>query len=165
MDRHTMVCKEETIMALGPQPSHLAQDYRAPHAAPSSIFAKARTRRAILWGTVSTVLSAIGLIGLALFEQYNGMLSELRTDLKHFNETSSDYVKKDAYHRLRDELKELRKETQTANLALAQAELEVKASEKAREEMARDLQRMRERLAYLEGRQTATSHSAAAPKE
>jgi hypothetical protein len=156
MDRQAIICKEETITSSLAQPSHLTHDHLGPHAASSSIFAKARTRRALLWGTVSTVLSAIGLIGLALFEQYNGMLSELRTDLKHFNETSSEYVKRDTYHRLRDELKELRKETQTSNLAVVQAEQEVKASDKAREELARELQRVRERLAYLEGRQAAT---------
>jgi hypothetical protein len=111
-----------------------------------------------------TLLSGLGLIGLALFEQYNGMISELRNDLKHFNETSSQYVKKESVQRYREQMKECLKEAQASNMARAQLEQELRASERAREETAGELQRMRERMAFLEGRQaTGVVSGAAAP--
>src|SRR5260370_40761828 len=51
--------------------------------------------RGLIWGLGGTILSVFGFIALALFEQYNSMLGELRSDLKHFNETSSQFVKKE----------------------------------------------------------------------
>jgi hypothetical protein len=118
---------------------------------PPSFFAKARNRRALIWGGISTVLSALGLIGLALFEQYNGMLSELRGDLKHFNETSGEYVKKERLQRCWEQMKENTKEMSKCNLVSEQLERHLKASEGTREEMAKEMQKLRERLAYLEG--------------
>jgi hypothetical protein len=122
-----------------------------------------RGRGALLWGMGGTLLSAVGFIGLALFEQYNGMLTELRNDLKHFNETSVEFAKKDSLQRLRDQLKERFKEMDQSNVMRERLAAELRASERAREEMARELQRMRERLAYLEGRQAATAVAAPAP--
>jgi hypothetical protein len=106
-----------------------------------------------------TILSALGFIGLALFEQYNGMLTELRNDLKHFNEISSELVKKESLQRLRDQLKERFKQLEESSVAKSRLEAELKASEKAREETARELQRMRERLAFLEGRHASAPNA------
>jgi len=110
--------------------------------------------RAMLWGAGGTILSVVGFIALALFEQYNGMLGELRSDLKHFNETSGEFVKKENVQRYKDEMHECLKEIQASNAARSRLEEELRASEKSREQMARDLQRMSERLAYVEGRQS-----------
>jgi chromosome segregation ATPase len=116
-------------------------------------WSRAKKRR-IIWGVGGTILSAFGFVALAMFEQYNGMVSELRADLKHFNETSSEYVKKDTLQRIRDRFRDSMKELQEANAARARMEQELQASEKAREVMFQEIQRMRERLAYVEGRQT-----------
>ena len=110
----------------------------------------------MIWGMAGTILSVVGFIGLALFEQYNSMLSELRTDLKHFNETTNEYAKRDSVQRLRDQVKDCLKEIQTANSIRTRLEMELTASEKLREEQNRQVQQMRERLAYVEGRQGAT---------
>jgi hypothetical protein len=118
-------------------PSPLSQEQ-------TPFFAKARVRRGLIWGIVSTILSATGLIGLALFEQYNGMLSELRADLKHFNETASDYVKKDNLQKCWERIRELHE----TKLRL---EEELRVSQTAREKMQEEIQRLRERLAYVEG--------------
>jgi septal ring factor EnvC (AmiA/AmiB activator) len=104
-----------------------------------------------------TVLSALGFVALALFEQYNGMISELRSDLKHFNETSSEYVKRDSFQRHRDQTKERFKELQETSATRTQLEHELLASEKAREEIARELHQIRERLAFVEGQQAPAS--------
>jgi biopolymer transport protein ExbB/TolQ len=122
--------------------------------------ARKKRRGPLIWGIVSTVLSAVGFIALALFEQYNSMLSELRADLKHFNETAAEFVKRDSFQRFRDQVRERIKEMEQANLAKAQLEQELRVSEKAREELAHEMQRLRERLAFLEGRQTASPHAA-----
>lgn len=117
-------------------------------------------RRALLFGMGGTLLSGLGFVALALFEQYNGMLSELRQDLKHFNEVSSEFAKKDSLQRLREQLfKDHIKEMQDAAVIRTQLDMELKASEKARDELARELQRMRERMAYIEGRHSAAQAS------
>jgi hypothetical protein len=108
-------------------------------------------RNAMLWGIASTVLSVVGFIGYALFEQYNASLAELRNDLKHFNETASGFVHKDDFQRFRDQTKEHVKELHTANVYRAQLEHELHTAEKAREEMAQELRQIRERIAFVEG--------------
>src|SRR5947209_4875493 len=83
----------------GPTASpHLADDAPLPHA-PLAAFPGAgrKSRAAWLWGASSAVLSGLGFVALALFEQYNGMVSEMRTDLKHFNETQSNFVKREYF--------------------------------------------------------------------
>jgi len=102
-----------------------------------------------------TILSAVGFIAMILFEQYNSVLSELRNDLKHFHETSSEFVRRDSFQKFRDQFRERFKEMQAADLARMQLEQELRVAEKARDEMTRTLQQLRERLAYVEGRQMA----------
>ena len=115
---------------------------------------KRRRRMAILVGVGSSLLSVIGFGALTAFEQYNSLISEMRTDLKHFNETVGEYVKRDNFQRYRDQVKEKIKELQETNVAKYRLEQELKASEKLRLETAEELRRLRERLAYLEGRQS-----------
>ncbi|HMF13995.1 MAG TPA: hypothetical protein VKE94_16875 [Gemmataceae bacterium] len=125
---------------------------------------KRRGRTALVVGLGSTILSVVGFGALTLFEQYNSLVSEMRSDLKHFNETSSEYVKRDSFQRFRDTVKDrLFKELPEANLAKYRLEEELKASEKARTEMTEELRRLRERMAYLEGRQTVTTTTKAPP--
>src|SRR5438128_87576 len=97
---------------------------------------KPRSNRPLLWGLGGTLLSGLGFVGLALFEQYNGMLSELRADLKHFNETSSEYVKKDSLQRIREHFRDCMKELHEIDAAKGRVEQELRASEKARDELA-----------------------------
>jgi hypothetical protein len=105
----------------------------------------------LLWGAGSTILSAAGLVGLALFDQYNGLVGELRADLKHFNESSADLAHKDELRRLRDQLKELTRDVNAVSADRTRLEQELRASEQARADQAREVQRLRERLAYVEG--------------
>jgi 3-deoxy-D-manno-octulosonate 8-phosphate phosphatase KdsC-like HAD superfamily phosphatase len=92
-----------------------------------------------------------GFLGLALFEQYNGLVGELRADLKHFNETAADFARKDEVRRLRDQVKEATREAGASAADRARLEHELGASEAARAEQARAVQRLRERVAYVEG--------------
>jgi hypothetical protein len=115
---------------------------------------KRRRRMAILVGVGSSLLSVIGFGALTAFEQYNSLISEMRTDLKHFNETVGEYVKRESFQRYRDQVKDKLKELQETNVAKYRLEQELKASEKLRLETAEELRRLRERLAYLEGRQS-----------
>ena len=114
----------------------------------------------MIWGVGSTILSVLGFLAWGLFEQYNSSLAELRADLKHFNEASSTFVKKDSMTRFRDQAKAQYKEMQSVSLSNKQLEAELKASEKAREDVSRELIRIRERLAFVEGRQSVTTTKA-----
>jgi hypothetical protein len=150
-------------------PSGVQLSYSTEHRAPSppvsspSWFSNRRTRRAVICGVISTLLSAIGLIGLALFEQYNGMLSELRADLKHFNETASDYIKRDRFEKCLERLKECMKEVRASEAARERLDHELKTCERTREVLARDVQRLRERLAYVEGMKVGLAGRPSAP--
>jgi hypothetical protein len=152
-----------------------AHHYPGPH---GDHPASPRKRRlaTLLWGfSGGTILSAVGFIALALFEQYNDSINELQRDLKHFNEVSADHVKKeDLRHRMShvmDALKALQamdvnltKELHGTHLAatvrdarLVQLEQEVKRIDDERRDLVKELQRLRERLAMVEGRQAAMS--------
>jgi hypothetical protein len=147
----------ENALSYTVEAPHVADDHMGHAVALNSHpSAKKKGRIALLWGMGGTILSAVGFIALALFEQYNGMLSELRADLKHFNETATEFVRRDSFQRMKDQMKEMFKEHQAGNVMRAQMEQELKASEKIREELAHELQKMRERLAFIEGRQTAS---------
>ncbi len=113
-------------------------------------------RRYLLWGMGGTLLSVVGFVAMLLFEQYNNLVAELRTDLKHFYETQSELAKKDSLRRVHERLREFTKEIESSNIARAQMEHELRTSERAREDLTRELQRLRERLASVEGRQAAT---------
>ena len=117
----------------------------------------------MIWGIGSTVLSVLGFLAWGLFEQYNSSLAELRADLKHFNEVSSTFVKKESMLRFRDQTKAQYKEMQSVSLSNKQLEAELKASEKAREETIRELMRLRERLAFVEGRQSVAPNQGTTP--
>jgi hypothetical protein len=158
MDQNQMVAvNSETVTACTVHSTHIAGE-RLMHPLHHTArpFLKGKRRAAMLWGMAGTIVSVVGFIGLALFEQYNSMLGELRTDLKHFNETTNEYAKRDSVQRLRDQLKDFMKEIQTSNSIRTRLEMELNTSEKLREEQARQIQQMRERLAFVEGRQAAS---------
>jgi hypothetical protein len=133
-------------------PSYVAEDGRLCQTpAPAQTVPKGKGRAALLWGVGSTLLSLLGFVAWAMFEQYNNSLSELRSDLKHFNETSSSFVKRDTLQRFREKAQERFKELQSVSVLREHLEKELKTSERAREEMAHELQQLRERLAFVEG--------------
>jgi len=132
-------------------PTHPVQ---ASHVLMLSSPRKRRRRMAILVGVGSSLLSVLGFGALTAFEQYNSLISEMRSDLKHFNETVGEYVKRESFQRYRDQVKDKIKELQETNVAKYRLEQELKASEKLRMETAEELRHLRERLAYLEGRQS-----------
>ena len=113
------------------------------------------TRRALWWGLAGTLLSGVGWVALMLFDQYNASLAELRNDLKRFHEARAELVKKESMHKLYDHLKDCFKELQASAAARESLQQQLKDSEKSRRVIARELQRMRERLAAVEGRQAA----------
>jgi hypothetical protein len=115
------------------------------------------TRRALWWGIAGTLLSGVGWIALMLFDQYNASLAELRNDLKHFHEARAELVKKESMRKLYDHLKDSFKELQASIAEREALERQLKDSEKSRRVVARELQRIRERLANVEGRQAATT--------
>src|SRR5438045_2895195 len=101
MDQHELVLREvETVTSGHPRHSPLGGETLGHPGElghfPASSSLKGKGRSAFIWGISGTVLSAAGFIAMALFEQYNDSLNELRRDLKHFNETSAELVKKES---------------------------------------------------------------------
>jgi sensor histidine kinase YesM len=146
-------CRAENGQASLPHP------VQTSHVLMLSSTRKRRRRMAILVGVGSSLLSVLGFGALTAFEQYNSLISEMRSDLKHFNETVGEYVKRDNFQRYRDQVKDKIKELQETNVEKYRLEQELKASEKLRNETTEELRRLRERLAYLEGRQAAIASS------
>jgi hypothetical protein len=162
MDPNGVICKNvETVVSHVPQapPSSAGAPVAPAKSAGLQIgpLLRGRRRTALIVSIGGAVFSAIGFIGLALFEQYNDSLAELRHDLKHFNENSGDLVKKESLRRYRDQLKKCSQEVREAREAQLLMNSERTASEAARKEAARELQLIRERLAAVEGRQAATA--------
>jgi hypothetical protein len=135
----------------------------SPHQAPRSLLPRSsRRRQAILWGIGSTVLSGLGLIALCLFEQYNGMLSELRADLKHFNETVGEYAKKERVASLREAVRQCSNELATSKVEHEQLGQELRVSQTQRAVLEKELQQLRERMAYVEGMRAAVLRTGSA---
>ena len=118
MEQPILVCRNgpnvgnyTTQPAHPSEPALLEQDHSA-----HPMSANRKGRHALLWGVASTVLSIVGFVAYALFEQYNASLAELRNDLKHFNETASGFVQKDSFQHFRDQAKEHLKELHGANV-------------------------------------------------
>ncbi len=151
MEQAQLTYRTETSPALLPPPGyHHAAPAQHPHG-------HTGRGRIFLWGMGGTLLSAAGFVAMILFEQYNGLVAEMRADLKHFNEIQAEFVKKESFRKHMDKIRDYAREVQAAQAARDHLEKEWMASEKLRAEMARDLQHLRERLAALEGRQAATS--------
>ncbi len=134
-----------------------------------------------------TLLSIVALVAITVYQQFSSALGELKTDLGRLNESRVDLVRKHEITELRGDLNRFHenrgdlikkdefnsrvlevwngiRELQAANLAQAASreraallEQQVKASEEERKELARELQKLRERLAVVEGRQGAGS--------
>ncbi len=153
----------ETDLSCAVQPAPLSQaSASAPPAPPACPTCAARPhgsgrRTALWWGVGGTLLSGLGWVALMLFDQYNAGLAELRTDLKHFHEARAELVKKETFRKMVDHLKECYKELQASSAAREALQRQLADSERARRVVARDLQRLRERVASVEGRQAATA--------
>lgn len=148
-----------TVPAAGPHVSAAAGGV-APHACQACGSCASRPagsvkRTALWWGLAGTLLSGLGWIALMLFEQYNAGLAELRNDLKNFHEARADLVKKESLRKLYERFQDFIKEMQASTTAREALERQLRESERSRRVMARDLQRIRERLASVEGRQAA----------
>jgi hypothetical protein len=114
----------------------------------------------ILWGlSGGTAISIVGFVALTLYQQYNDGLTELRNDLKHFNETCGDTVKREELHNRMNHLHTILKDLYTTgaerHTRFEVLEQQFKASEEDRKELSREVQHLRERLAAAEARQTA----------
>jgi hypothetical protein len=159
MEQNALVCRQvETVTGTLPHYTRPGDEPVGPHGPvagpPQPNKGKART--ALIWSIGGTVLSGVGFIVLALFEQYNDSLTELRHDLKHFNEMSADLVKKEGLRRCMGRVKTCLKELEATHVARIQLQHELRANDQERKELNRELQRLRERLAMVEGRQAAT---------
>lgn len=109
-----------------------------------------------------TLLSIAALVCITVYQQFNNTLNELRSAVAHLNEGRADLVRKDEYNSRNSSLWNGLKEAQTASAATvavkerqALLEQQLKSAEEERRELAREVKRLSERLAAVEGRQGA----------
>ncbi len=153
MDQSAIVCR--SVEVVSPH-DRVAQHGAEGHSHHGHGPGHGKGRLAMLWGISGTVVSAMGFVGLSLFDQYNHSLTELQRDIKHFHEVSGNLVKKESLQRCYERLGDCIKELQASAATRTQLEKELETAQKDRRELERDLQHVRERLANVEGRQAAT---------
>jgi hypothetical protein len=159
MDQNSFVIRNvESVAPHRSRPSQHALDPLAEQSQimnPTAAHPRKKSRLAFIWGVSGTGLSALGFIVLTLYQQYNDSLNELRRDLNHFHEISGELVKKEGLRKCRDKLIDCLKEVRESTALREQIERDLRASEEQRKEMTHELQHVRERLASIEGRQSA----------
>jgi hypothetical protein len=156
----------QSLVCLPPGTS-LAGSVPALHGGSAAARPKGWRRIALFWSVSGgTVLSVLGFVAMILFQQYSDSLAELRNDLKHFNETSAEFSRKESvrnrFATVQGHIKELQAATQTnavRDARMVQLEQELKTMLEEHKEMSREIQRLRERLATVEGRQSASRAS------
>jgi chromosome segregation ATPase len=119
--------------------------------------------------SAGTLLGVAGMVAATLYQHFNTSLNELRADLKQLNAAAGETAKRDEvrsrFSTLWTSVKELSATSSTLaaqQVRWEQLEQQVRASEKERKELVRELQRLRERLASVEGRQAALTPAAPA---
>jgi len=121
----------------------------------------------IFWGiSGGSLLGAAGFVLLTLYQQYDNSVTELERDLKHFNESCAGLVRKDEFsNRTKTQWEALQKLDKSLNEKserISLLEHEAKVHEQQDRELAREVQRLRERLAAMEGKTSVlapVSHS------
>jgi hypothetical protein len=161
METNGHICLDAPPGAVyAPHPAPPCRHCGEPGATPHG----SRRRGTLFWGlSGGTLLSAVGFVALTLYQQYHESLTELRNDLKHFHLTAAEQVRKEELQgRLTAVWGGIRglQAAQTACAArdarVAHLEQQLHSGEEDRKHLAREVQRLRERLAAVEGRQAAT---------
>jgi hypothetical protein len=111
----------------------------------------------IFWGiSGGSLLGAAGFVLLTLYQQYDNSVTELERDLKHFNESCAGLVRKEELsNRTKTQWEAIQKLDKTLNEKserISLLEHEAKFHEQQDRELLREVQRLRERLAAIEGK-------------
>jgi hypothetical protein len=144
-------------------------------ATPPSMPAKGEEKLPVFWRVFgATLLSIAALVIITLCQHFAGHLNELHTemehisqdlrkDIAHLNENDANLVKKEDFNSRITSVWNSIKDLQTLSstvVALKEKSLireEQLREQEERKELVRELQRLRERLAMLEGRQEGAS--------
>lgn len=172
MDPNRSICKDVQTVTLeahpSPSPASLFPARHDTHFDQATPGARPRQGRLSWFWSISggSILSVMGFVALTLYQQYNDSLTELRNDLKRFNITCGDLVKKEEMHNrmthLYTKMKELGDNHTDGKSHLMLVEHQLKVSEEERRELSHEVQRLRERLAAVEGRQSVAVAPASA---
>lgn len=175
MDQNGPICKDVQTLTVELNPTISSTGFRparfdSPFDQSTPLAPPRKSRLAWLWGiSGGSILSVFGFVALTLYQQYNDSLTELRNDLKRFHITCGDLVKKDEMHNrmthVYTKVKELSDNSSDGKSHLMLMEHQMKVSEEERRELTHEVQRLRERLAAVEGRQSASASSSDMPRE
>src|SRR5262249_48149908 len=135
--------------------------HSATESSQASLKLKPEDKVSVFWRVFGgTLLSIAALICITLYQQFSASLTQRRAHVGRLTEGRADFVKSDDCSARFTAVWNSVKELQAANAAVvglkersALLEQQVKASEDERKEMVRELQRLRERQAAIEGRQ------------
>jgi hypothetical protein len=153
---------KDTAIARGPAAALLTTEAlpaAAAHAAEPP--PKGEDRSPLFWRVCGgAVLSIAALVALNAYQQLSHGIAEVRRDVSHVNEARGELVKKEELNGRVSSLWSGIKELQANGAGLtsvrekvAAQEQQFKSAEEERKELAREVQRLRERLAKLEARQ------------
>jgi len=108
-----------------------------------------------------TLLSIAALVCMTIYQQFSASLTDLRAGINHLTEFYAEVVKKDELNTRTNaiwaSLKELGNDMPALKTQTTVLQGQLRAVEQERKELAREVQRLRERLATLEGHHTVLS--------
>ena len=124
---------------------------------------KGEERISVFWRVFGgTLVSLAGLVVITVYQGLNGSIHDLRAEISRLNEGRSELIKKDEFNsRLSSAWTAIREHQSVGGAVSALKERaeglekQLKAAEDERKELTRELHRLRERQAVLEGRQGA----------
>lgn len=137
----------------------LAETLHAGAAAGPAAAAKGEERISLFWRVFGgTLLSIVALVVVTVYQQFSNSLFELRNDMIHLNEARADLVTKEDFNSRMTSVWNGLKDLQTAGATVSGLreratllEQNLKDAESERKEMAHQMERLRDRIAVLEG--------------
>jgi septal ring factor EnvC (AmiA/AmiB activator) len=149
----------------------LAETLRNGDARDAAPPGKGEEKISVFWRVFGgTILSITALVVITVYQQFSGALAELRSDMIRSNEARAELLKKEEFNNRLTSVWNSMKDLQTGQAAVTSVrerasllEQQLKTAEDERKELSRELQKLRERVAALEGRQAHAAHERAAP--
>ena len=135
----------------------------AQGARPEAALAKDEARMSLFWRVFGgTLLSIAALVLVTLYQQFTSSLNDLRHDIERLNEAQADLVKKDEFNSRTNSIWNGLSDAKSAHTSLAAMsekltshEQTLKRADDERRQLQQEVKELRDRIATLEGRQSA----------
>jgi hypothetical protein len=126
--------------------------------APAGSAAKTEEKISLFWRVFGgTLLSIAALVIMTVYQQFSSSLNELRNNMNHIHETHVDLLKKEEFNArsttIWNALNQVKDEAPAQKTRLTELEVLVQTLQQERNELSRQVQAMREKMAAIEARQ------------